>query len=341
MITISRAQAIKNIRKKIKSHSLIFLNTNQKDLIQRQQSTKMILRFIFRCFITIFVILRLAFLFNPEINHRFNENAIIFFLVIYFIYYFFCSLSLKISNIFWLIIVLVFTNPIFALYISLISLNYIGQLRNKSIFATNTEGFLYMLLQIGTENRLIIFSLILSLIFHLTFVFIQPIYKIEKSRMALESMTVIYGVISILGLVYSKEIAKILFEYLMTTPYFGEDFFQAARSSGFNTISSLSGFTSFFEKTFKLFLLPFTICASLATMIFKFREFFSKNMANEYFQKIALSQDILLNEQITLLKKAIYYGGGTMKNTILGHHHLYKYIPDLLEKSKKNSLVKY
>ncbi|MGZ0041352.1 hypothetical protein [Paenibacillus polymyxa] len=237
---------------------------------------------------------------------------------------------------------LIFTNPIFSLFILLVGLNYLGKLTNHIIFATNTEGFLYMLLQIGLEQKLIIFSLIYSLIFHLTYVFLQPAYKIEKSRLALETVTFGYAIISILGLAYSKDISKVLFEYLIITPYFGKDFFQAAQFSGFDTIASLSGFTSFFEKTFKLFLLPFTVCASLAMIIFKFREISSKNRANKYFQKAAFSQDISPNEQITLLKKALYYGGGTMKNAIVGHHFLYKVVPDLLlEPSNKPSLMRY
>ncbi|MGP0577286.1 hypothetical protein ACTP13_09765 [Paenibacillus peoriae] len=141
--------------------------------------------------------------------------------------------------------------------------------------------------------------------------------------MALETVAVIYGILSGFGLLMSAPLSQYLFEYLQNN--FGEE----REFLYYAGLTNAKEFKQFFEQTLKYVILPFSLGATIPVLLFKYREYSSKNKGQRSFEKACVNHDQPLTELIPLLREALYYGGSSMRMAIYGHHLLHKYVPYL------------
>lgn len=350
-IKFTKIQFLEFFREKkyIKNNSFILFNSDNYDQIQRQKVNKKGIKLILN-FVTILILI-LGFVFpfimtekGITIYQRNLPLVIEIFAVFYFSYRMFSYLYIRLTNKFSLVAILIFSNPIFSLTLFLAVLNPISEKVNKKmLFLNHADGGVYVFLEMGLQPGFVIMSLLYSIIFQISYSVIQPIYKLEKSRFALEIVTTISGITSLVGLIYSKELSHFLFDYIYNNPILKQEYIPYVEKYSSDKLDTVEGFTSFFEKTFKLVLLPFTVCSSVALLIFKHREIEAKRKANKYFQSLLINTTLYSNEEkVGILQKAIYYGGGNIKNIIVSNRMLNRLVLNyLIDHSKyRNKFLK-
>lgn len=158
-------------------------------------------------------------------------------------------------------------------------------------------------------------------LFQLLYVTIQPVYKIEKSRFAVEILATITSIILVIGLIYSKGLAEFLSNYVTNDFDLKQEFLKYVKQAKIPNMDTLEGFTAFFEKTLRLIFIPFTVFYSIFLLIFKHIESEAKRKANKYFQNLTMRIDPLpKEEEISILQRVFYYGGSHIKNVIVFHY---------------------
>ncbi|MFS0860767.1 hypothetical protein AB3M99_30775 [Paenibacillus taichungensis] len=315
-ITLIKTKKLMKWKKMIDSCKFIYINNNEYDQCARERYFKELLNIIFRY--CMFIILTLLFLHNefssyfPNLSHSMH-NSIVNYMMIYFLSTpIFGFLSLKAKGLCKQLSVLFLTNPVILLFIIFVLMGQIPVQNPRDIFFFG-EGplgsFLIIFTQAGIEKRFIIDCLIYSTIQQVIFSIVQPAYRVERGKIAVEVIAFTFGAISIIGLFFSTEISSTLYNYIEKTAYLGKDYF---RSIG---ILDLKEFKLFFETTFKYILLPSSFCSTIPLIIFKYREYSNKSKGNKLFEKSLNVHNS--REKSKDLKRAIYYGGSSIKNLIL------------------------
>ncbi|AKG37039.1 hypothetical protein [Paenibacillus durus] len=315
-LTIVKTKRLVNWKEKIDNCLFIYMNNNDYDQSARERYFKELFSIVVRYIIIVVFIL--IFLYNkfsyyfPALSMELR-NSIELYLMIYFLSVpLFCKLSIKAKSLRKQLSVLFLTNPVILLFLIFL---LIGQIpvqdpRDILFFGSGPVGsFLLIFTQAGIDKKFIVDCLIYAIIQQVLFSVIQPAYRVERGKLAVEIIAFTFGVISLVGLFVSTEISSILYKYIEKTAYLGEDYFKAIG------IANPQEFKLFFETTFKYILLPSSFCSTIPLIIFKFREYSNKNKGNKLFEKISIIEDSL--EKSKNLKKAIYFGGSSIKNLIL------------------------
>ncbi|WP_322907568.1 hypothetical protein [Paenibacillus campi] len=237
---------------------------------------------------------------------------------------FFMYFCIKVNHVSVLMLLLLFTNPIIPLLVALFVIDFVKiQAGDVPLFNNSLDRVVYVFFDIGLQYELPVISIFASSLLQIIYAYNQPLYKLERSRLALELVIGIFALISISSIIYFKDIAEYVFTYMKSNLSFGKSFFEYANEVNQPQLNELEGFTTFFEQTFKLSLAPFSICSAIAMLVFKYREVIAKTAASSYYQQLAMNiEQFTLEQKLSILRKAMYYGGANTKNDISTHPQL-------------------
>ncbi len=321
-ITTSKTRLTSRLWHRIRMCNYIGIDNTAEDLKARLRLFRKGISLLFSYFLSFGVII--SWMWGPfafSID-RWVFNDFVFAGWLGLIFYAFCFLSITRRR--WLIPLISLTSPFISLSFFLSVLNEINQILSHitgipySIPIKNFfDSYVYMFVQSGTDKGFAFYNFMYSFAFQLLYVIIQPVYKLEKSRLALETVAFLFGAVSVLGLLMAQPISQILFDYLQTNK----------EMLSYFELKDETGFRLFYEQTLKYVILPFSLGTTFPILIFKYREAASKSKGQKVFDNACSNTNIPTSEMMHLLRKAIYFGGGSIRGMIHGHYVLHLYVP--------------
>ncbi|MED4599999.1 hypothetical protein P9314_04660 [Paenibacillus validus] len=321
-ITVAKTKLTCRLWHRIRKFNYIGIDSTAEDLKARLRLFRKGISLLFSYFVSFSVIVSWVwgpFAFSID---RWLFNDFVFTGWLGLIFYAFCFLSITSRR--WLIPLVSLTSPFISLSLFLSVLNEINQYLShitgipysiplNSFF----DSYVYMFVQSGTDKRFAFYNFMYSFAFQLLYVIIQPVYKLEKSRLALETVAFLFGAVSVLGLLMAQPISQILFDYLQTNK----------EMLSYLEFKDEAGFRLFYEQTLKYVILPFSLGTTFPILIFKYREAASKSKGQKVFDSACSNTNVPASEMMPLLRKAIYFGGGSIRGMIHGHYLLHSYVP--------------
>lgn len=230
----------------------------------------------------------------------------------------------------WLVLFLSLTSPFITLSLIMFVLHTISKLllNVKGIdYSTLMNGFfdsyIYMFIASGVDEGFAVYNFAYSFAFQLLFVTIQPVYKIEKCKLALETIAVLFGVLSAIGLLMATPVSEFLYEYMKNSndEIGGYMYYLEYKNNGV--------FMQFYEQALKFVILPFSLGIMIPILILKYREASSKSKGQRAFDFACKYPDLPTSEMLPILREALYFGGSTIRGAIQGHYQLHVYVPFL------------
>ncbi len=312
----------------VSTHQRLLYNNDLYDRKQRIIVNRLFLKLTFSVAIIILYITVLGIVLYQPMPILKVKNLLMDSIAAYLFFYigtrFFMYFCIKVNHVSILMVLLLCTNPILPLLVALFAIDFVKiQAGDVPLFNNSLDRVVYVFFDIGLQYELPVISIIASSILQIIYAYNQPLYKLERSRLALELVIGIFALISISSIIYFKDIAEYLFTYMKSNRSFGKSFFEYANDVGQPQLNDLEGFTSFCEQTFKLSLAPFSICSAIAMLVFKYREVSAKNVGSSYYQQLTMNvEPFPLEQKLSTLKNAMYYGGASIKNDISSHTQL-------------------
>lgn len=173
-----------------------------------------------------------------------------------------------------------------------------------------------------------LYNIVISFLIQFLIVILSPSYVMEKSKDHFKQISIFFGIIMLVVLIYSRYSAEQIVMFFNRFPQNHEVIIEFSK---YMKLFNVDAIKEIYERSIQIICLPYVVGSLIFTFIIERKESKHKKRSMEHFKKaIEFYKKQLRNEVMIELKKSVYFGGESAEALILTHPNLCEYYPKLI-----------